>query len=87
MRWRVHASACLKCSMYDAFAGSSPASVIMPIFCMRSSCATLWLSLVLVYDALVHLAHAATIEFQSEYQTCLTSPSTCRQLCASLPFP
>ena len=72
--------------MYDVFAGSSPASV-MPGFSMRSSCATLWLSLVLVYDALVHLAHAATIEDQGAYQTCLASPASCTYLCASLPLP
>jgi hypothetical protein len=54
---------------------------------MRSSCATLWLWLVLVYDALLRLVHAMTIEDQSEYQTCLSSPSTCTQLCASLPLP
>ena len=73
----------LMCAVRDAFAGLSPASV-MPGF-MRSSSAACWLTLVLVYDALLHLVHAVTVEDRSEYQACLFSPSTCTRLCVSLP--
>ena len=75
----------LMCAVCGAFAGVSPASV-MPGF-MRSSSAAFWLALVFFYDALLHLVHAATLEDRSEYQACLSSPSTCTSLCVSLPFP
>ena len=58
----------------------------MPGF-MRSSSATVWLTLVLFCDALLHLVHAVTLEAKSEYQACLSSPSTCTYLCDSLPLP
>jgi hypothetical protein len=83
MRWHVHASTSPKCAVRDAFTGSSPASV-MPGLSMRSSCAALWLTLVLLHDALVHPVHAATLETHPNYQACLASPSTCTALCASL---
>jgi hypothetical protein len=83
------------CAVRDAFAGVSPASV-MPGF-MRSSSAAVWLALVFVYDALLHLVHAqtasptatsaVTLEDRSEYQACLSSPATCTELCDSLPLP
>jgi len=44
----------------------------MPGF-MRSSSAACWLWLVLLYDALLHLVHAVTVEDRSEYQACLAS--------------
>ena len=56
----------------------------MPGF-MRSSSAAFGLTLAFFYDALLHLVHAVTVEDRSEYQACLASPSTCTQLCASLP--
>jgi len=74
----------LMCAVCGAFAGVSPASV-MPGF-MRSSSAACWLWLVLLYDALLHLVHAVTVEDTSEYQACLASPATCTELCDSLPF-
>jgi len=36
--------------------------------------------LVFFYDALLHLVHAVTLEDTSEYQACLSSPSTCTSL-------
>ena len=56
----------------------------MPGF-MRSSSAAVWLALVFVYDALLHLVHAATLEANSAYQNCLAYPSSCTVLCVSLP--
>ena len=58
----------------------------MPGF-MRSSSAAVWLALVFVYDALLHLVHAVTVEDTSEYQACLSSPPSCTELCDSLPLP
>ena len=58
----------------------------MPGF-MRSSSATVWLTLVLFCDALLHLVHAATLEANSAYLNCLASVSTCTRLCDSLPLP
>jgi len=58
----------------------------MPGF-MRSSSATLWLTVLFWYDALLHLVHAATLEANSAYQNCLASASTCTELCASLLSP
>ena len=56
----------------------------MPGF-MRSSSVTLWLTVLIWYDVLLHVVHAATIEANSAYQACLASVSTCTELCASLP--
>jgi hypothetical protein len=51
----------------------------------RSVAWRLWAAVLL--HMLVHLVRAATIEDQSTYQSCLTTPSTCISLCASLRLP
>ena len=47
----------------------------------------LWAFFLLMFDTLIHMVRAATIEDQSAYQSCLANPSTCTILCASLRLP
>jgi hypothetical protein len=46
-----------------------------------------WLPLLLLSDSLMRVVSGASLQDNSAYQTCITSPSTCTILCVPPPFP
>ena len=58
----------------------------MRTFTMSALWVRALLAMLVALDFVVNLVRAVTLEDRSEYQACLSSPSTCIRLCASLPL-